>query len=271
VSGCGTGATDPVAQAATLTSQVPGSRVAMTISLSIPGAGAFSIPGTGVFDLRHRSGRLDLDFSKLAALAGGRLGRAGDATVEERIVYPDLYIRAPFLSRSIPGGKRWIKLDLAAAGRRLLGANPTQLLTQNSPADELEQLRATSGDVHRVGADTVRGVRTTHYRATLDLRKLPDRLPAARRAQARQLVNRLIQLTGTSTVPVDVWVDARRLVRRMRVAYSFRPTTGQTTSRPVGLGVTIDFFDFGAKRAIEPPPSGQVFDATNSVSGQAPR
>src|ERR1700736_2616941 len=71
-SGCGssTGALDPVAEAATVTSQVGGAHLAFTVRGSIAGLSApFTITGQGFFNYKTREGTLSLDVAGLPAAA----------------------------------------------------------------------------------------------------------------------------------------------------------------------------------------------------------
>lgn len=258
--GCGTSSTvDPVAQAATVTGQTHGAQLAATFTFTLPGSGqTITMPASGVFDFGGRRGQLTLDMSQLSGLTGGKVGLG---RIEERVLYPVVYMRAPFLAKSLPGGKQWFKIDLAAAAKRATGLDLSQLTTQSTPGDQLQQLRA-SGGAHRVGTDTIRGVATTHYRGNVDLHKLADRVPAAQRQATEQDVNRLIKLTGASGYPFDVWIDAQHRVRRMAFSMSLKlPTTGQQMS----YAVKMDFFNYGTTANIAAPPADQVYDATGSL------
>ena len=262
VSGCGaTSTVDPVAQAATLTGQTSGTDATMNIAITVPNTGqSVTLPGTGYFDMRGRRGELTFDLSKLSALAGGRLGSGAQAKMQEIYVYPDIYVGSPALAKSIPGGKKWLKVNVQQAARQVLGGDPSSLTSQQSPSDSLRNLRAVS-NLQRVGTETIRGVQTTHYRGTVDLHKLPKLVPPSERAATSQQVNTLISRTGASSYPVDVWVDAQKLVRRMHLAYSMKiPSAGATEH--VSFAMTMDLFNFGVKRAVVPPPASDVFDAS---------
>jgi hypothetical protein len=64
---------------------------------------------------------------------------------------------------------------------------------------------------------------------------------------------------------VEVWIDAKRLVRRMRVVQS-KP--GEAGEGPATTDTPIDFFDLGIEPEIEVPDSSEVFDATPLVREQ---
>ena len=50
------------------------------------------------------------------------------------------------------------------------------------------RLRAVSEEVEELGTEDVRGVETTHYRTTVDLRRYPDLVPPDRRELARRSI-----------------------------------------------------------------------------------
>jgi hypothetical protein len=58
-----------------------------------------------------------------------------------------------------------------------------------------------------------------------------------------------------STLPIDVWVDARHLVRREQVAYE-ATVQGQKS----GVDMTVDLTKVGVAVHAEPPPAGDVAD-----------
>jgi hypothetical protein len=153
----------------------------------------------------------------------------------------------------------WVKVDLAASGLHG-GADGAQLrqFQQADPTQFLAYLRGVSDEVETLGREAVRGVGTTHYRATVDLER------ASREAGAftdperfRQLVEQL----GTSTVDLDVWVDDEGRVRRQRFEQPLPEPPGAT------VGVTLELFDYGAPVEVSAPPADQVTDLTELLSG----
>ena len=110
------------------------------------------------------------------------------------------------------------------------------------------------------GSELVRGVPTTHYRATVDLDRVADVVPSADRGQLRAAISKLIAQTGTSKIPVDAWVDAQRLVRRIAMSLQMGSGGGN-----VQLRVTIELFDFGATPPVSTPASSDTFDATQAA------
>lgn len=163
----------------------------------------------------HGAGALSLGASHRATLSlAMRLpGLPAAVAMQERIVGPVVYMHAPALTRAIPGAKPWLKVDTSAlAGSAGVGLSSLMTSSSNDPTQALSYLRTITAGVQVVGPETVDGVRTMHYRASIDLYKLADRLPVASRAGYL----RLMGADDRSTAPLDVWVDGRGLLRQER-------------------------------------------------------
>ncbi len=262
LSGCGTSATlDPIARAAEVSSQQEGARISMSVRLSspmLPGAG-FAISASGYVDERKRTGELTMDLSGIpgaSALPGG-----GAGTVKMIFAYPVIYMNMPSLAGQLPAGKTWMKLDLRKAAQAA-GIDLPQLssLNQDDPTQMLEYLRASSGGVSTVGSETLDGASTTHYRGTLQLSSILDRLPSSDRDAAKAALEKL---GDAGAIPVDVWIDGQDRVRRMEMSLGGSAPTSTTGSGGVVSGtVTIDFTHYGAVPPVVPPPASEVFEAS---------
>src|SRR6185437_12423932 len=118
----------------------------------------------------------------------------------------------PALTR-LTGGKPWVKLDFSKAlGAFGLGGLSTET---GNPAQFIDYLRAVGAKTKQVGTATIDGTQTTHYHAVVDLDNYPKLFPAARRAAAARGISTLESMTGTHTMPMDVWIDSNKLLRRM--------------------------------------------------------
>ena len=104
----------------------------------------------------------------------------------------------------------------------------------------------------------MRGVATTHYRATVDLRRYPDLVTGAQRGAAGASVERLIAQTATGTVPVDIWIDEDELVRRVSQKLSLKTPGGPTV-----IEQRFEFYDFGTAVHIAVPAADEVTDVTD--------
>jgi len=255
-SGCGsTSATlDPVAQAAEVTSQAGGAHIALAAQISAAGLSApLTINGQGFFNYETQEGTIGLDMAGLPTTAG-------TLHMEEIFKSAELYIGSPLFAGKLPGGAHWMKLDIARFGHAL--GLDLQSLTggQSNPAQFLEYLKASGGTVTPVGHELVRGVPTTHYRGTIDLSKVADVLPGGNRAQVHAALAKVITQIGASSLPVDVWVDSARLVRRMAILIS-APAGGQN----LRMQMSVELFGFGPTPAVTAPAQGDVYDATQAA------
>jgi hypothetical protein len=174
-----------------------------------------------------------------------------------------LYMRLPSGLARLPSGKQWLKIDIAKATQAIGGSGLSSLTSSatTNPAQFLQYLRAESGQVTKVGSEVVRGVPTTHYRATVQLDRYPQLVPSAQRQQARQGIAALERASGIHSLPIDVWVDQQHLVRRERFGLD-QTVAGQS----VRILATSDIYDYGPQPTVTPPPSAQVYDATAAVS-----
>jgi hypothetical protein len=213
------------------------------------------IEGDGQMDLARNLVRLDLEATVPGHGRGIRMEEimTADGTV--------MYLRSP-RTGDLPAGKEWIRIDLVKASKRL-GVDPTALpqASQNDPAEMLRFLRAVS-DVKPVEFERLDGVTTIHHKAKVDLKRYPDLAPAHRRADARRSVRRLIELMGgRSTMPMDVWVDEAKLVRRIAMDMGMRLPGGRSMQTTFDLR----FSDFGSDVDVELPADGKTIDYDDLV------
>lgn len=233
-SACGdTVSLDPVARAADATRSQRSEHVELVSTLA---AGARQIQMVGSGDFQNDPQVGDFTFR----IVGG----AGSGTVREIMDGSMLYLSSPLLAGRLPGGKSWISFDFRKAVKTL-GVDMQAMATE-SPAQALDRLRRT-GTVRSVGTDVIDGARTTHYVATID----PSKLSGA---------SKLEQLADVTYEPVDVWVDAQGLVRRMRLAYA--AAAGGTA---VSTETTMEFARYGEPVSVHVPSAAETFDATDAV------
>lgn len=257
--GCGSGqqTLDPIAQAADVTTHSGGSQIVMTIALETPELGSpVTVKGNGDFNMARREGELFFDFGGLpagtqSAAPGGRM------SMTELFKGGIVYVASPLFEGKLPGGARWIKLDLGKV-ESSLGIDLRSLSSgQSDPSQFLQYLRAGGGTITAVGHETVRGAETTRYDATIDLEKVAEELPGGGE-KAKAAIKTLTAATGVSTVPVTVWIDSHHLVRRMKMKLAI-PAGGRTGA----ASIDYELFGFGASPAVKAPPSGETFDATS--------
>ncbi len=171
-----------------------------------PGAPFGAVTGDGAFDFDRRAGRLTLATERFS--------------MEERLVGDTVYLSIP--EGALPVGTPWLGFSLPGGavdrGAALL-----------SPGAVVDSLRA-AGEIEPVGADTIRGVETTHYRA----------VPSAEPART-----------------VDLWVDA--LGRLRRLEYGVAGAGEAPPPGPPRPAVVLDLFDYGVSvGSVEVPPASAV-------------
>jgi hypothetical protein len=248
--GCGAkDAVDPVAQAADTTDSRPGG-IGMVLTGSMTVAGeTVAMSGTGTADRRGRRGAFTLTVN----------GAGQSMTINEVQDGQVVYARSDALAGKLPGGRHWLKFDLAAAARRQgvditgLGQGPGQ-----DPAQALDYLRGV-GSSKRLGKDTVRGVPATHYHVDVNLR---DAAEHGRDEATRRTLRQAAEAAGNPTLPIDVWVDDHDLVRRERVRMA---TT--TQGQRVAMDMTVDFVAFGVPVKVKAPAASDTADLLQLMGG----
>jgi hypothetical protein len=249
--GCG-GAADPslFATAVRNTEAAGGAEIVFSMRMEAPGMSEpLEMSGNGVEDASRRRGHFTFE----SPMTGSMEVVSDDMTV---------YMRSDLFAAAL-GGKDWMKLDL----RRAMSSFGLDLGSSGqfgqSAAEQLRMLRAVSGDVSEEGHDQVAGTDTTHYSATVDLRRYPDVMPEEQRDAARKGVERLIEMTGQSEIPMDVWIDGDQRVRRMTWNQSIRQ--GSTEMK---MEVSAEYVRFGVPVDVQVPDEADVFDATDLVQRQ---
>lgn len=262
--GSGAISPDSVANAGTKTSNVKSYRVSTTTTMTLPNTSReVSFRGDGVFDPTARRGRMELDLSELNQVLGPEGSPYNFGHVQLVMRGVDMYMRIPFLKQAAPSLKPWIKINLEQAGRAqgIDFSSFLQFGQGGNPTQALEYLRG-AGKVKKVGSEEVRGVKTTHYKATIDLRKVAAEAPAKNRASLRRAINRVIALTGQRTIPVEIWIDEQGLVRRERYEETLSILNAKTP-----ISASMELYDFGTPVVAPIPPTSLVSDLSAVGAG----
>lgn len=255
VAGCGA-TLDPVAQAATRTAGVSTLRFTMKMKVQTPTAAApVTLTATGAIDSAAQRLELKLDLSKLAATGDEQAALGPMTVVQDGLV---MYMSGGGLSKLLPGGKSWVRMDLSGAAAAM-GFDLSGLTGgQTDPRTSLAQLRE-SGHVVEIGPETLAGVATTRYSILIDLRQGLDKLNAASRRAVEALVDRL-EPSGGRYVPGDGWIDADGYLRRFHLAIPNYLGTGTS------MELTTDLYGFGDRIVIDVPQEWQVADLTGRLA-----
>jgi hypothetical protein len=256
--------TDPVAQAATVSSSSAGYRAHVTMDMSLDGL-PLTATADGVIDLPDHAFSMTMAMD-MSELPGAAQALGGSSTMQIGMIMEDgsIYMKLPqMLASKIPslGSRPWLRLDLS----KLSGVPDVSSLMSNpalsDPTQVLRYLRAEADSVSNEGTQIVNGFTTTHYHIDLALDRVPPNLPAADRAQFQQALSRLEQTTQLHELPADVWVDAHNLIRRVVLTLDVHAAGGPA----IQSIVTEDLSDYGPQPRPTPPPADQVQDLTGQI------
>lgn len=252
VGGGGGGANDLADQAvllraADVSSVAPGFRVALSGQVSAAGQ-SVSIAVDGSIDPRTGSGAMTLTEAAV--------------TLPERLVGGVVYIQLPAAAAQALGASTtWVSADESAA----LNAEglSSSIGGTSDPSSELGFLRA-AGQVADDGSAVVRGVATTHYSAVVDLNRLAAATPAGGRAAMAQNARTLEHYTGSSSLPIEVYLDSQGRPRRLSYSVNVCTKAGTAT-----VAISADFYDYGPQPAVSPPPADEVTDVSAKLHAAA--
>lgn len=239
-----------VAEAAERTREYDGFR-ADTIASFQSKALQMQLNGTGAFN--RTTGRSQLTLRSLNAPGGNFVL---NWIADGRYVYLSM---PQYRGISIKGDKGWLKLDLADFACR----------GSADPKDQVDQLRSVEPVETTVGPEQVRGVETTHRRATLDLNRQLALLREEGRDDIAQSLQLLVDKGHPAQLEADVWVDDEGLIRREKITIPFAVLGGKNPQ----MTMQTEYYDFGVQPQIELPPKSAVYDATGDDAGppgQAP-
>jgi len=260
----------------------------LAAEVKVPGIGKkLEVSADGGFDTPTKRSKMSVDLSSLAELmksfgsslggtVTGDLGSPEDWKLEVIQDGDTAYVHFPPLAKQLPDGKTWVKGDaktLSAAGSGEMQQFGS--LAGTDPRDVFGMLRAVSGAIEAVGTDELRGVETSHYKATIDTAKVEKLLPAQQQ-EALGGIGR----SGRSLIPIDVWIDADQRIRKLAIDLaaieSEPPTTSPSSASGAGTPLSIlgasgsidiegsvvfEVYDYGKALDLELPPADQVADA----------
>jgi hypothetical protein len=274
--GCGgtTGAVPPELSSFTNVAQTSAAADSASFSLeanvSVPGIDkqlAFS--AEGAFDTTAKRSQMSVDLSSVAELmksfgsglggtVTGDLGSPEDWKLEVIQDGDTAYVHFPLLAKQLPDGKTWLKGD----AKTLSSADAGQLkqfgsLAGTDPRDVFGMLKAVSGSIEAVGTDELRGVETSHYKATIDIAKLEQLVPAAQRDSLGS-VEQGARQAGLAEIPLEIWIDSEQRVRKLSLDVDAKQPG---TSVSLKASLVVELYDYGKALALELPPADQVADA----------
>jgi hypothetical protein len=199
-----------------------------------------TIEGAGVFDYASGRGRMSLDMSEL----GKGSGLPASEFEGTMLLIGDFgYMHMPVFD-TLGAKERWVLFE--DAGSQLGDSSGG-----NDPQQMLGFLRAADGKLDRVGDERVRGVRTTHYRATIDLDRVLEVAVESERDKLEACIEVIKQMTGSSELPFEIWIDKAGYVRRTDMELKAQEGDEYFRER-------IEYFGFGVKVEVEEPALDDV-------------
>jgi hypothetical protein len=255
-----------VAATADATTQAKTARMALTVAVTspdLPRPVALDMNGAMAFDGSRADFTMNL---------GSVLPTAGtNTTVETRLVGGAMYLdMAPLVSAlsksvgplagSLFGQVKWVKADIGALGSEGSPAQYTQYMDYLSSVAQ--------GAVTTVGHETLRGVATTHYRATLDPSKIVAldqrriaKMPPALRATTQKALDSLAK--SRTPFVANVWIDSHDMLRRLEMDVPLPAVSAGAATAHGSVSVRMDLYDFGTVVDVQAPPASEVTDLSS--------
>jgi hypothetical protein len=224
-----------VLKAAKKSSTAPSEHIKLQATTSVQGQ-QVDISGSGDFDNTSHQGSMSAH-----ATVGGI-----DLQIDEILDGTTIYMKSPLFAAALPAGKTWLKLDLEKIGKTK-GIDFSALMSQD-PNQTFAQLQA-SGQVTKVGDETLYGAETTHYRGQIDVSKLPQG-------------GKVEAFTRAKYGPYNVWIGKDDgYVHQISMSYSYvTPGVGRQTAT-----MTTTFSDFGKTVTVNVPSDADAVDATGKT------
>ena len=257
-------------QVANTSASADTAKFALTFEMNLPGADqSLSFDAEGGFDTPAKRSQLTIDLSSLAELMkqvgsslGGKvtgdLGGSSDWKLEAITDGDVVYLQFPLIAKELPDGKTWVKGNAREFSKTgTSGLDQFGTLSGMDPRDVFGFLKAVSGSIDAVGSEKVRGVSTSHYRATLNPAKLTALVPAEQR-QSLAGVDEAARQAGLTALPLDVWVDEDQRIRRLSIDLDAKMPG---SDKSIKASFVVELYDYGMPLVLDLPPADQVVDA----------
>ncbi len=196
-----------------------------------------SMEGSGIVASDGKTGKLTM-----------KIGSVGE--IEEVITPDGVYLdMGSLLGTKLPDGKRWLFMSSEEiAGQSGTGTPSLQGDTGQTSTQALEYLQATTGNVEKVGEDTVNGAPATHYVTHVDYGKWSEEhMPDATAAEKAQIAK-------LGVVPMDVWINGDDRV----VKLSFDLDASSFGGDGARMKMTMEITGFGEPLDVQAPPADEV-------------
>lgn len=229
-----------------------------SLDMSMSAAGqSLSISAEADVDNENQKIGMTMDLGML----GGKMQMVMDGGV--------VYMRSPVFENA---GTEWVSMDpskmdpAAAAQFGGFGAGTTD-------PSAFVGLFAGVFDVKASGEQELKGVPTTRYVGTIDLKKVlagfsdvvGEDADAATRKQLEVALEQFASLGIDQKIPFEIWIDEEGLPRRQRITMDFGDLV--PGAEEASMEMTVDFSDFGKAVDVKIPPPSEVTDVTETLAG----
>ncbi|MFD7513680.1 hypothetical protein ACFV85_02560 [Streptomyces niveus] len=258
----GSSVTEVLTAAYEKTAAAKSAKVSMTMSMPQGMAGA---AGGGDMEM---SGVMGWDPMMMDMTVTGSMMQAEpDAPDEIRMLWVKnaMYMDMGAEAAKDMDGKRWMKLDLAAAAEASGDPAVTKELTggmENMNQDPAQQLALLldSPNVKHVGSEKVDGLEARHYKGTLTVDEMLESNEGLDVLSAKERKDLLatIEKSGIEGYDTEVWVNEDD--------YPVKMIVGMDT--PQGeVKISANYSDYGAKASVETPPAADTVDLFEMLGG----
>ncbi|MEV8332787.1 hypothetical protein [Streptomyces niveus] len=258
----GSSVTEVLTAAYEKTAAAKSAKVSMTMSMPQGMAGA---AGGGDMEM---SGVMGWDPMMMDLTVTGSMMQAEpDAPDEIRMLWVKnaMYMDMGAEAAKDMDGKRWMKLDLAAAAEASGDPAVTKELTggmENMNQDPAQQLALLldSPNVKHVGSEKIDGVEARHYKGTLTVDEMLESNEGLDVLSAKERKDLLatIEKSGIKGYDTEVWVNEDD--------YPVKMIVGMDT--PQGeVKISANYSDYGAKASVQTPPAADTVDLFEMLGG----
>jgi hypothetical protein len=236
----------PAAQAIALASQKTAAVESYKVAITAGGTGQAASKMHGTIQIRLKpdvaaTGTLESASVKGQSLPGG----------ERAILLGDyFYAKVPQQLSQFTGGKPWVRFSVSQASQQT-GVNLDSVIKRANPAEQTKIFTG-SKDAHKVGTESIDGVKTTHYEGTLTPEQAGRLDP-----QAQQAFKQFYQRSGANKVTFDLWVGKDSLPRKLVTRVAADKGTASST---------MVFSDYNKSFSVSAPPAGEVADGNQLKS-----
>lgn len=241
-----------VLAAVTTTTNSQSSKMSVNVSGDVAGQ-TVNISGDGAFDYTKHQGELVMNVPPTGKSPGG--------TMTELITNQTLYVKGD-------QDPKWAKVDLNQVEQQT-GLDPNSIgQNQADPTQSLKLLNGASDNIKKVGNETLRGTKTTHYTLNLDFDKAANNATGAQKATLQKAAS----LYNHQQIPTDLWVDSHKRVRKMSMTIDLSKLNVTTsTTQPIAgtMTISVELYDFGTPVTVTAPPANQVQDVTSQATSAA--